>query len=495
MSRKLIICGLLLLLVGSGGLGWVAMEREQLRVAAGVGKTTYMGQEGNYVEQGGEGMYQPGGGETTGDAADYDDYVRGKTESQLRQEQQARLKADLPKLAAGMADEQASGDLLYGAGWRQAVSEYKARQELHSLVLTASLVTAGFGLVGLVAGMVVFCVRAWGRCRQRGSRGVAQKSDKLRDQEPDKVSADETGVAGEVFEGQERLGWGPGGRLVDKVVGDSGSSFGSGKSAGAWGKVSGAVKSRFSADMFGKRTEGELTDIFAEAGAAIEEKAGAVGLLEPESGEVDLEVKTQEAEVADDIAQVSECGQEEIVDICEGDDAAQVRDKLTSFAANVNWPVTEDSLSLGGTLKDLAQQVSAIRQYAAEQQERVTKLQDGYDWNIIRNFCLRIIRCIDNLESRIKRLEKSGVDTSDLEEVRDELIFSLESSGVEQYEAELYSDYRGQEKRFEAVKEKEHCDDASLFGKIGKVVRPGYQYIIDEDNVKIVRAAQVRLLG
>ncbi|GAG37137.1 unnamed protein product, partial [marine sediment metagenome] len=28
-----------------------------------------------------------------------------------------------------------------------------------------------------------------------------------------------------------------------------------------------------------------------------------------------------------------------------------------------------------------------------------------------------------------------------------------------------------------------------------KVIKPGYQYVIDEDNVKVVRTAQVKLFG
>ena len=47
----------------------------------------------------------------------------------------------------------------------------------------------------------------------------------------------------------------------------------------------------------------------------------------------------------------------------------------------------------------------------------------------------------------------------------------------------------------EAVKEKESCDDPKRSGKIAKVIRPAYQYFIDEENAKIVRPAQVKLFG
>jgi len=150
---------------------------------------------------------------------------------------------------------------------------------------------------------------------------------------------------------------------------------------------------------------------------------------------------------------------------------------------------------LNNTLRELTQQVAAIREYASTQQDRVQKLQEGYDWNIIRNFCLRVIWCIDNVENRItERAGKNG-EAVHLREIRDELLFAMESSGIEQFEPEINSDYRGQEKHIEAVKERESCDDPDLAGKIAKVIKPGYQYFVDDKHIKIVRPAMVMLFG
>ena len=159
----------------------------------------------------------------------------------------------------------------------------------------------------------------------------------------------------------------------------------------------------------------------------------------------------------------------------------------------VRLDLSESPKPIDNTLNDLTEQVSAIREYAANQQNRLEKLQDGYDWNIIRTFCLRVIRCVDNLENRISQLGQEDSETTALEEVRDELVFALESSGIEQFEPETNSEYRGQEKFAEAVKDKQQCDDPEQTGRIARVIRPGYQYFINEEQVKIVRPAQVRL--
>lgn len=167
--------------------------------------------------------------------------------------------------------------------------------------------------------------------------------------------------------------------------------------------------------------------------------------------------------------------------------------EVRQMAKTIKEAATGNSEPVKNTLDELTKQVSAIREYASFQQDRIKKLQEGYDWNIIRTFCLRVIRCIDNLENRISTLSVQGRDTTDLEEIKDELIFALESSGVEPFKPEVNSDFSGKEKIAEVVKDRAYTDNAGVKGKIAEVVRPGYQYVIDDGNVKVVRMAQVRL--
>ena len=176
----------------------------------------------------------------------------------------------------------------------------------------------------------------------------------------------------------------------------------------------------------------------------------------------------------------------------------QIEKQLEEFK-QISHDVTKSSIAttkpLAESLASLTKEVSAIREYASTQQQRVEKLQDGYDWNIIRTFCLRFIRCIDNLETRIANNDENGQDTNALEDIKDELIFALESSGVEQFQPEINSVYRGQEKFAEAVKQKQICDNPLQKGLIAQVIRRGYKYFIDDENYKIVRTAQVKLYG
>ncbi|GAH74419.1 unnamed protein product, partial [marine sediment metagenome] len=70
-----------------------------------------------------------------------------------------------------------------------------------------------------------------------------------------------------------------------------------------------------------------------------------------------------------------------------------------------------------------------------------------------------------------------------------------ESSGVEQFEPKINSDYRGQEKHAEAIKTKQGTEDPKLKDKVAKVIRQGYRYIIGDDKFKIVRTARVKLFA
>ena len=169
--------------------------------------------------------------------------------------------------------------------------------------------------------------------------------------------------------------------------------------------------------------------------------------------------------------------------------------ELESLAQSIQETSSKNSEPVKSSIDELTRQISAIREYTSLQHSKIEKLQEGYDWNIIKNFCLRVIRCIDNLENRIAKLSEQNIDTTDLEEIMDELVFALESSGVEQFRPQINSDYNGKEKTAEVAKDKVNPDDPNMRGKIAEVLRPGYQYIIDEANVKVVRTAQIKLFG
>ena len=356
---------------------------------------------------------------------------------QLKDGQQTRLKADLEALANGTKNPQMLADVLYGSGWRLQVDEYRKNKEMQQAISTASTVS-------ITAGIIMLC-------------GYLIK------------------------------------RLVNAVTGNRDS------------------KETFFARIFRrKKDQAQIEPDPDQAESEPEQVAQGPDRAEPVAGEQpDENQQWQEPAMAAAITRTARSGGYFQASGTEqtGIDSAALKESLRKQApklsgltgmygqssANSQAATLMATEPVNNGLSELTQEVSAIREFAAQQQDRVRQLQDGYDWGIIKRFCIRVIRCIDNLDDRIKRFVEEGQETEYLEDVRDELVFSLESSGVEQFEPEIDSDYRGQEKRAEAVRTREQTDDSDLSGKIAEVMRPGYQYVVNDDDIKIVRSARVKL--
>jgi molecular chaperone GrpE (heat shock protein) len=363
-------------------------------------------------------------------------------------EQKLRLKADLEELAVGEKRPGDFADFVYGENWRQEVEKYKKKKELNELTVTASTLSLSAGAVILMIGVCRWITNLINRLPILHSRLNRTLSETI-------LSGSQSAEVKEVDEVNEEDC-----ELEPQNYGLDSQDCG--------------LESR----------ESKLKPEVADQADAVED-----------CDSQDCNNQQTKQPVGGNGQKYSQMS------------FGQIQNAFDSQAQNLKQKTKEFELSIKGIesaalenigaadnkLTDLSEQICAIREYAAQQQERVNKLQEGYDWNIIRNFCLRIIRCIDNLDGQIRSLADDINVTQQLEQSKQELVFALESSGVEQFEVPLQSDYRGQEKHLEVLKDRVEANDSQLSGKIAEVVRMGYQYVIDEENVKIVRPAQVRL--
>jgi len=451
MHIKSVIIGFLLLLFGGGALWWTVSERRREHKEAEFYRSKYVSETSEYIQEYEQWLTLspeeraeiPLGLDVNGNV---------KTQAQLQQEQQERLKADLDKLAAGEMTVYPFADDFYGDNWHHELEKYKKRKEVSEFVLTGSIMSTSVG--GIIVGW--FLLLNIARIIIKIMRGLKYLLCKIfhrqvRYEEEQQIEADEQKQEPEQEEkpasNENKT------QNISKVLVNSG-----------W---------QYSDSLTGQSQKiGQKKRVPLKSKASVEKKNEEIS---------------------------KEISENKVSDKTQKNDRASVGKKNADSKKDEpkNIPITADDSGqlnpLDDTLKDLTQQVSAIREYAAHQQNRLEKLQDGYDWNIIKSFCLRIIRCIDNVESRIEQFTEQECDVAHLEEIRDELVFALESSGVEQYEPEINSEYRGQEKFAEAVKEKIRSKDPGQKGRIEKVIRPGYQCFIDEENARIVRPAQVRL--
>jgi len=499
MLKKIAIFGLVLLIAGIAEIEWINIEKKKEQQQLACYKQRYGSEPDEYIQQYTEWL-QLAPEERALAPWGLNKSDKTKSEAQLQYDQKERLKADLDKLAAG--EIYPFSDVLYGKNWQKELSKYKEQKELKEFILTGSIALALTG-----AAISTCCLLLWmSRLLVRFSsnrqgfqtllsklaappgtlfaiifRNRETKNKKLTKAER-RIQKEQIKKRSQVMAYSYQQNFNEDHKNRKKAIPEQ-TAFPTGNS--------------HSSDYWKHKRGKEPSKI-------------AVLLSDEKASDSDENLKTTRENMILNTRQLdihnnakenalSDSGKNSLkLENALNAQTETLEKQMEEFklmAQSVQKTAFEHSKPLNNAIGELMQQVSAIREYASYQQDRVEKLQDGYDWNIIRTFCLRVIRCIDNLENRISRLSRENIETSDLEEVKDELLFALESSGIEQFEPELNSDYRGQEKFTEAIKNKQPCKDPKQTGKIAKVIRPGYQYFINEDNIKIVRTAQVKLFG
>jgi hypothetical protein len=457
MLKKSLILGSVFMLVGASMYWWIIASKQKQQQS---GVSYQFTETDDYIKQYQEWLQLPPEQRAELPLV-LDKYGKDKTNDQLRQEQQARLKADMEKLAAGEIAVDPFADILYGENWRNDLNEYKKQNELNGYVLTSSIVCTTMGGSIYAWWILLWTTRSIIKSLSGLRRLIAGSHGNLK-----KVQDDEpviTAVKEVQQEQQKKKTYEKQNRLEKhlNVFVNSGRKSPLPVKYGPKAEERVASKEKFlnGTEKINKLLSDEKTPVITTTTKWGKQRS------EPEQHSKPLNSAINE-----------------------------FTQQISAIKSGKQRSATDgQSKPLDSAINELTQQVSAIREYAACQQDRLEKLQDGYDWNIIRTFCLRVIRCIDNLESRIIRLGEKDAKAIHLEEIRDELIFALESSGIEQFEPEVNSAYRGQEKFAEAVKDKQESENPEQAGNIAKVIRPGYQYFINEGNIKVVRPAQVKL--
>jgi len=146
--------------------------------------------------------------------------------------------------------------------------------------------------------------------------------------------------------------------------------------------------------------------------------------------------------------------------------------------------------SASEAVKELNEQLKALRLHSMEQQSELKRYQEGYNWSIIKDFGQRIIRVIDEWQERTQSAEIQDAHRGDIEAICTQLVYALDGAGVEQYGAESGDQF--DPRIHEKVKE-DTSSDAALVGLVSAAVSPGYCLYVTEDNPRIIRPAKVQV--
>ena len=135
-----------------------------------------------------------------------------------------------------------------------------------------------------------------------------------------------------------------------------------------------------------------------------------------------------------------------------------------------------------GTMKE---EVKAVKELTQEKDKKIRRYEEGYDQKNIKHFMDEFFKVIDYIKN-----ERISSDSSSLVEVEEDLLLLLEKNGVQMIDIHADDSYEGQSK-FAKVVGTEETDDATKNTIIKEVRRNGYFVQTDEDNIKVLRTAEV----
>jgi hypothetical protein len=469
MSRKLFIIGLLFAAIGFSALSWLIHREakwQSMRIRC---MAKYSAGSEDFLQNW---LELPDNQFPNLARQNHDGSARSA--EQIRKEQHERFIADFDKLDNIEPHLYPVAKILYGNDWQQKLHEYHRQQDQEKTYFAGSVIACCLGstlVFGSIASMIIT------RAYKRKLHTIARTQTKQKEAENNTLSSEDKS------ESEENQG-------AQKT------------SLAAILNCHKYINDTVDTPVDSAETQPQTETAAAEQNVPVEDSTKSI-YTDRESLEPDqpsrkthinlMELLGSKKKSADYVDKSFFSSYRNIKQVANNIDRdAKKFGKEVKHAKKIS---TRQPALLDETLNRLAEEVAAIRTYAGQQEQSVKKLQGNHDWNIIRGFALRVIRCVDNLEKRIDDLAEQGRSAAHLEEIRDELLFALESTGLERFEPQLNSDYRGQEKTAEAVKDRTIADSDTLKGKIADVVRSGYRFVIGEGNFKVVRAAQVRLFG
>ncbi len=469
MPRKLLIIGLIFVTTGISALSWLIRQESKWQSLRDRCRAKYAAGSEDFLQ---DWLVLPENQFPYLSRQNHDDSIR--TADEIRKEQHERFIADFDKLDSLEPHLYPVAKILYGDNWQQKLREHHEQQEREKTFFAGSVISCCVGstlVLSSIAAMVIT------RLCKRKQHTIAHSQTEQKETQNNTYNSNEKSQPARDEETQNTS-------LTDilncpKYVNDT-----------------------IDTPTDSAETQSQPGTVTAEQSVSVENSTKLI-YTDHESLEPDesarkthinlMELLSSKKKTADYADKSFFSSYRDIKQVATNIDRdAKKFGKDVKLAKKIN--VQQPNL-VKETLSRLTEEVAAIRSYAGQQEKRVKKFQENHDWNIICSFALRVIRCIDNLEKRIDVLSKQRQSTAHLEEIRDELLFALESTGLERFEPQLNSDYRGQEKTTEAVKDRASANRDGLKGRIADVVRSGYRFVIGEGNFKVVRAAQVRLFG
>lgn len=154
--------------------------------------------------------------------------------------------------------------------------------------------------------------------------------------------------------------------------------------------------------------------------------------------------------------------------------------------------VSAGAAAAGETLSGVSAEVAALREHVARQQVQLRRWQEGYDWQVLRRVCGRLVRVADDLERTAAGSEGETADA--LLVARDHILIVLEDEGIEEFRPGPGQEYAGMEKVAKVVG-RPAAPEPDMAGTVAEVLSPGFTRVDGDGTVRVVRPARVAVYG
>lgn len=147
---------------------------------------------------------------------------------------------------------------------------------------------------------------------------------------------------------------------------------------------------------------------------------------------------------------------------------------------------------ISAKVSDIATGLQKLSSFQAEQSQRMRRFEEGYDYQIFKNFAKQIVREVFLLENQLAKTVEADKRTL-IQDAIDFLGELLERNSVTRIIPKTGSLYAGQEKTVECVPVKVFTEDTALNGRIAAVVHTGFLYEFNDGSSRVIAPAKVHL--
>lgn len=146
-----------------------------------------------------------------------------------------------------------------------------------------------------------------------------------------------------------------------------------------------------------------------------------------------------------------------------------------------------------GVLAGVNEGMGGMRDYLVKNNAQLQRLQEGYDFQILKNFVRQITRIISRLDSQLLTVADE-LTKEELLVVKEDLVALLDRNGIQLIEPAVGTVYTHHVRKYaEVSRETVEAPTPDLVGRIERVEQVGYKYGFNDGQERIIQPAKITL--